>query len=218
MERLRRLYETLLDFIFPHEEAVVGIYEKINLGTLSSLPKPQQDPPHNTTSLFSYKDNHVRTIIWQIKYKNDKKIIRAISKLLYEIILEDIADKFYFEHMKPVLIPIPTTKSHKLERGYNQIEELCEAILLNDADSALAYEKDVLIKTKETISQTKTKNKRERLSNMHGVFSVTRTERITNKICIIIDDVITTGATIGEARRALKEVGAKKIYTYTIAH
>jgi ComF family protein len=120
--------------------------------------------------------------------------------------------------MKPYLIPIPATALHIRERGYNQTEELCQAIISNDIDSMLMYEKNILIKTKETISQTKTKNRRERLQNMNGVFNVDHPEKISGKICILIDDVTTTGATIGEAKRTLKQAGAKKVYAYTIAH
>lgn len=218
MNILQKLWENLLEIIFPHDDTVLTIYNKIRENKLTSLPKPHQDPPHNISSLFSYKDRYVRALIWQIKYRNDKKIIYAVSKLIYEIILEDIADQFYFEHMKPYLIPIPATALHVRERGYNQTEELCRAIISNDTDSMLMYEKNILIKTKETISQTKTKNRRERLQNMNGVFSVNYPEKITGKICILIDDVTTTGATINEAKRALKQAGAKKVYAYTIAH
>ena len=59
------------------------------------------------------------------------------------------------------------------------------------------------------------KNARERAENIHGVFSVIRPDKIRGKQILLVDDVMTTGATFSELRRALVRAGAKSVYGVT---
>ena len=77
---------------------------------------------------------------------------------------------------------------------------------------------DILIKTKETESQTKSKNRAERIKNLEGCFDVKNPEQIKNRNIVLLDDVTTTGATLTEARRALLARGARKVIAIVFAH
>ncbi len=215
---LASLFGKILDIIFPRKGKVRELSLMVDKNELFLLPPLEEQFALRISSLFSYKDPLVRTLIWQIKYKRDKKLIDAVGKLLYEAILADLGEKKFFISDRIILIPIPMSTSRRKERGFNQTEEIAEVIIKMDDEKILEYTSVTLIKTKETSSQTKTKSKRERLENLKNSFSVTEKEKVTNKTIILIDDVITTGSTISEARRVLKEAGAKEIYAYTIAH
>jgi ComF family protein len=215
---LRDTLEKALDVFFPQKAITNKLIALMEVGGISNLPSPVEQFSSTVSSLFSYKDALVRELVWQIKYKRNRKLTDAVGKLLYEVILEDIGDKNFFEQGNFLLIPIPMGKNHRRERGWNQTEDIAKAILQNDTEKLIAYSSDTLVKIKETESQTKTRSKRERLENLRGSFSVAEPELVLGKRIILIDDVVTTGSTIAEAKRVLKTAGAKNIYTYTIAH
>ena len=93
-------------------------------------------------------------------------------------------------------------------------------IKINDLRHAvnLKLEKNILIKPKETEHQARIKDRRERLKNLIGSFAVKNGEKIKNKNIILIDDITTTGATLSEARKILKQYGARRIIAFTVAH
>jgi len=215
---LASLFEKILDIIFPKKGRVKELSLLSDKNELAGLPTPEEQFSSSVSSLFSYKDPLVRTLVWQIKYKKDKKLINAVGKLLFETILADLGDKKFFINGEIALIPIPMTTSRRNERGFSQTEEIAEVIIKMDEEKIIDYLPNALIKIKETSSQTKTKSKSERLENLKGSFSVSQKEIITGKTIILIDDVVTTGSTQLEAKRVLKDAGAKEIYTYTIAH
>lgn len=215
---LKKLRESALDFLFPQNASVRELEMLAQSDQLSTLPPPTDSFPDSITSLFSYKDTRVRELVWQIKYKRNPKLLKAVSKLFYETILADISDKKFFSNDVTFIIPIPMSKKRRKERGYNQCEEVVRSILTHDNEKILFSDFNTLIKIGETISQTKTKNKKERLENMRGAFAVSGHQKIIGRHIILIDDVVTTGGTITEAKRALKETGVKNISAYTIAH
>ena len=82
----------------------------------------------------------------------------------------------------------------------------------------IKVETDILYKIKETPTQVSIKNKEKRLKNLSNVFEIKNSEKIKDKNIILIDDVSTTGATLEEASRSLKNSGAKKIISLVVAH
>ena len=86
----------------------------------------------------------------------------------------------------------------------------------------MQLENNVLIKIKETEHQARIKNRNIRLKNLVGSFAIKNTEKNSNLIkgrnIILIDDITTTGATLAEAKKILKQAGARKIIAFTVAH
>lgn len=112
-----------------------------------------------------------------------------------------------------LVIPVPLHKKRIKKRGYNQSELLARAF----ANAALlGFDNQVLVRTRDTISQTKL-GREARLANMVGAFSCVQPEKIRRKTILLIDDVATTGATLEGCARALKKAGAKKVMAYTFA-
>ena len=107
---------------------------------------------------------------------------------------------------------IPSGKKALKERGFNQCEYMANEIAYRNNYRVM----NTLKKVKETRVQ-KTLNREDRIKNLRGAFEIIDAEKIKGKKFIIIDDVITTGATLKEAEEVLKKHGALQINTLTIA-
>jgi ComF family protein len=111
------------------------------------------------------------------------------------------------------LIPIPLHKSRQREREFNQAEILSQEI-------AREFDKKVLTNALIRVKPTKTQTEltfQERCQNVKKSFSVTRPELVKDTNLLLIDDVLTTGATSSEAAKCLKSAGAQKVLLLTLA-
>jgi ComF family protein len=174
---------------------------------------------HNgIVSIFSYQSPEIRTALWSLKYKNNKRVARILAAVLHDTIFEDISEgKNFAPASTSLLIPIPLHKKRQKQRGYNQSELLCKELSLIDPVSFI-YRSDVLYRNTDTLSQTTLKNKKARAENVRGCFEVKDPKEIKGKHIVLIDDITTTGATIKEAMKVLRKAGAKKVTAYTVAH
>lgn len=110
------------------------------------------------------------------------------------------------------LVPIPLHKRRKAVRGYNQAELFARA--LGERVGIPVYP-EMLVRVRNTVPQKKL-NPEERQNNLKKAFNMGRND-VKLKSIIVIDDIYTTGATIDEAARALKEAGVQRIYFITLA-
>ncbi len=176
-------------------------------------------------SLWEYAHPHVRAAIVALKYKNKRMIAADIAESLHDALFEQLAEKSLFSDplslaLTPhvyVIIPIPLSEKRYKERGYNQSELLAKELARKNQMSFI-LETRVLYKIKDTETQVSVKDRAKRLQNIRGSFAVQNHEKIRGKTVIIIDDVITTGATISEARAMLQKAGARTVYGVTVAH
>jgi competence protein ComFC len=215
MRALNNIFEFLLEIFLPKEEKTIAL-ENISEEHLLSLEKANEIHVPKLKSIFNYKDKIIKRAIWEIKYNRNDKILKTFSKILYEFIFEAFADEIAFSNFKdPIIVPIPSSRSKK-EKGFNQAELIAKEIFRIDNGKNFKIRIDFLSKIKETQNQSKIKNRTDRLKNLINAFSAS-TEADGENI-ILIDDVITTGATMKEATRALKEAGAKNVLGFSIAH
>lgn len=110
------------------------------------------------------------------------------------------------------IIPVPLRNSRLHARGYNQ-----SALLANSISRSLHIDikPHALTRVKETLSQVGL-NSKERQDNVFDAFRADYAEN-SNKSILVIDDIATTGSTLNECARALKNSGAKEVFCYTIA-
>ncbi len=217
LKSLKELTEKLIDYILPLRTDF-SIVKKLDETTITALPKAvgveKMDWIH---PLFQYKNNKVRAIVWELKYKNNTLPLDTVGKLIFDEILALTSDILTFNSQAEfVLIPIPITSARRSERGYNQSEHLGRAILENDLEHILLYAPQWLSKIKETSEQNKSQSKEERMANMINSFEAN--PQVEEKYIILIDDVVTTGSTLSEARKELLERGARDVFAFTIAH
>jgi competence protein ComFC len=159
----------------------------------------------------NYKNFLVKRLIQNFKYP---PLIRELKKELAIIIVSH----FLSLDKKPdfsdfVLVPIPLDGKKLKWRGFNQTEEIAREL---SSLLKIPLMVDCLIKIRVTKDQVELSEK-ERLENVKGAFFVKNKEKIKGKNLLLVDDVFTTGATMKEAARVLKEAGAKKIVGIVVA-
>jgi len=173
----------------------------------------------NIFSMFSYNDPMVRKMIICMKYWRSEKIAEKFAEILCSEIVERVSEMSLFQNFKnPLIIPIPLSKNRLRKRGFNQAQLLAEKFCDLGGENIFELQTKILKRTRDTPSQTTLQNKKERAENVKGCFIVEKPEKIKERNIILIDDVYTTGSTVGEARRALLEAGAKKVIGITVAH
>ncbi|MFZ2621105.1 MAG: hypothetical protein WAX85_01235 [Minisyncoccia bacterium] len=221
LKSIEKIFFSILDFIIPTRTNFT-IVKKLSPEKINSLPKASNIENSGEKidwihPLFHYKDSRVKAIIWELKYKENTLPLDHIGKLLYEEIIALISDIILFNNdAQFLLIPIPVTEDRRRERGYNQSEYIAKAILENDLSHTLLYAPQWFKKTKETPRQSHSESKQERVSNLRDSFEADL--RVDGKYVILIDDVVTTGSTLSEARNTLLSAGARDVFAFTIAH
>ena len=111
------------------------------------------------------------------------------------------------------LVHVPMTAAAQKKRGYNQSFLLAEEL---SARTCIPHERELLVKTRETPPQ-KELSRRERAENLAGSFRVHERAKCRGKTAVLVDDVLTTGATVSACARALKGAGAKRVWAVTAA-
>lgn len=214
------IISSILEYIFPTK-----CIKCKNIGSvlcdkcLGKIPEPNQIPDSFVHACFSYKDSTVKYALWLLKYHGRFPIAKILGKSLYEHNIDILSEKNIFNANKETLIiPIPITRSRKRMRGYNQSALLARAFIENLTDKEFLYGGDILEKIRDTKAQAKVRNRLERLRNLQGAYKIKSGVDMRGKNVILIDDVYTTGATLKEARRVLREAGARNIIALVVAH
>lgn len=215
---ISELFTSILDALFPKTTNIVELELLTTKGKLFNLPKAPQTPKPWMNSLFAYKNKTVRDIVWQIKYVGNTKLLKAITEVLSEEILAYFEEQSEFAQGEWLIVPVPASPSHKREKGFNQTEELAQELMKTLLKHSVSYIPNVLSKIRETKPQAEIKNRSARLQNLIGAFTVTDPSIVKRKRIIVIDDVLTTGSTVTEAKRALIEAGAREVVAFTVAH
>ena len=168
------------------------------------------------TYLFPYSNRDIRALIKALKYRGERAPLLSIGKIIGDEILDMLYEKRSFEGWDaPLMIPIPGSAKRVRERGFSQAERIADALMpvLKDA---VTYLPDALKKDerKSQVQVPRTK----RVENVFGSFSVKETKIVFGKCIILIDDVVESGATLKDAKRALLGAGAKDVIALAIAH
>ena len=171
------------------------------------LRRPEDRKILAVRSLGTFDDNYQKLIH---RFKYDKKI--PLGKRLAQSLGKMVAPDRDFANCD-LVIPVPLHRARHRERGFNQSEILADGV---SQAINLPLAKKILKRKKNTKDQTYL-NTQQRAENVRDAFVVTRPERINDKKVILVDDVITTGATLNECARMLKQAGAEKILGMTLA-
>lgn len=112
------------------------------------------------------------------------------------------------------VFPVPLYFMRRVKRGYNQSAILarCLAARLNRR-----FDASSLVRNRDTEHQTRLSGKDARLKNIESAFSVRRPEFVRGRTILLVDDVMTTGATLNECAKPLVEAGASRVWCATVA-
>ena len=157
--------------------------------------------------IFKYQGK-IRELILDYKFNEHSYIYKSLVNFL-------IKNEKIFENIKKydTIIPVPISKGRFNERGYNQSLLIAREIMDN---TDLELQNNCLIKTKNIIEQSKL-NKENREKNIQGVYNLKNEELLENKKILLIDDIYTTGSTVNECSRIIKQGNPKKIGVLVLA-
>lgn len=175
---------------------------------------PARDDPHSIMGIKALVcggafDGPLREAIHHLKYENDRPLARPLAELVHDALQRSRAWP-RMEAVKPVLVPVPLHKDRRRARGFNQSH-----LLAVELAKQTAWQVDTsLHRIKSTRSQVGL-SAEERNENVLDAFSWESQE--PPAAVLLLDDVFTTGSTLGECVATVRAAGACEIYVATVA-
>lgn len=152
-------------------------------------------------------DGALRECILQLKYGGRRSRGRVFPQLLEAFPWWDRLSSY------DLAVPVPLSAARRAERGYNQCDEIFSDFLTR---AGKEYIPDFLVRIRDTKVQSKL-SREARRDNVRGAFHVNRGRSAAGRRVLLVDDVYTTGATLGEAARELRRAGAASVMGFTAA-
>lgn len=166
-------------------------------------------PLERATSFFFYrKGSDFRQILHQLKYGGQK----GIGAIMGRYMAAELLESGFFEGVD-VILPVPLHKKKQQIRGYNQSEWIARGIA---AVTGITIDTESVVRRKNTETQTR-KSFLERWENVEGIFELNHAESLIGKHILIVDDVLTTGATTVECASCLTDIEGIRISILTLA-
>jgi ComF family protein len=154
-----------------------------------------------TAQYYFTRESLMQQLMHEFKYRGNKDLGLQLGRMMGDNLIR--SGRFKID----ALIPLPLFDAKEKRRGFNQSVILCEGIAENLKVPVI---KDVIIRSTHTDTQTK-KGRIDRWLNMEGKFVLTNTAAIRGKHILLVDDVITTGATLEACGSELLTAPAVKI-------
>lgn len=212
-----KIAQFILDILFPafcigcQKEAhflCADCREKIIIQRVPSLLHPRA--VHTVHAACAYSQPLVSTLIKQLKYNGIKENALHCA----ELIISHLLLTGFTAPENAVVVPVPLSRRRLAQRGFNQ----SALVALHIAYAlSLPCAQNALTRIRHTAPQTEKKERKDRIENVKGAFACAALHTVKGKNIILIDDVITTGATMSECAKALKSAGAKKVIALVVA-
>ena len=206
MVKLKEIKDSFLHLLFPHVctgcgNDILNEETVLCMRCVDAMPETNFDiHPNNpveklfwgrlplvgaTAQFYFTKESLMQHLMHQFKYKFNKELGLQLGKIMGEQLKK--SGRFAVD----ALIPLPLFPAKEKRRGYNQATLLCEG-MAESMNVPVLY--NIIIRPQHTETQTK-KGRIERWKNMEGKFILSAPDAIRNKHLLLVDDVVTTGAT-----------------------
>ena len=206
--RIRRLLACILTYLFPRTCPLCGREsDRANCHICTHCAIKLIPARHPSSALRMTPA--ARTLVHLLKYRNAPELADELGELMWsklQLLLE--------EHPIDLIIPVPLHPKRLRQRGYNQSQLLAEALTRRSGiptDTTLC-KRIVATKTQTNLTRA------ARARNIQGAFRAIPSPRLQGTRVLLVDDVITTGATTANCAIALKKAGAKKVYPFSLLH
>jgi ComF family protein len=230
MNTAKNILLDLAHLFFPHTclgcgSDLVGRHQMLCLHCLEELPQTNfmqyennpvekifhgRVPVFEAASLLYFsKDSVLQHLLHQFKYRGKKEIGLFFGRMMG--VAMAASGRF---RCVDLVIPLPLFAAREKKRGYNQAAVLCDGI---STITSLPVVKNAVARIMPTESQTH-KNRIERWQNIAGSFAITKSPEIAGKHLLLVDDVVTTGATLEACAVELLRAGGSAVSIVTLAY
>jgi ComF family protein len=230
MQSLKEIFNDTLHLFYPHICAGCGsdLLEEHNmlcLHCINNLPHTNFHQQANNpiekifwgrisliaahSEFYFSKESLIQQLIHQLKYKGNTAIGIYLGELMGKSLLT--SNRF---NTIDALIPLPLYPDKERKRGYNQAAIICNGM---SAVMNVPVIKNNVIRQRYTDTQTK-KHRVERWQNVAGSFVVKDERKLRNKNLLLVDDVVTTGATLEACGASIAAIEGIKLSIATVAH
>ena len=218
----------LIDLIFPRccmvcNELLSPQERDICLDCMSKLPKIEKlhleeiekvfwgkvEIERATSYIYYHKNSPYNNVIHYLKYKNRPEP----GERLAFIAAKEIAETGFFDGIDAI-VPLPLSKKKLKERGYNQCDYIAAGI---SRATGIPVLKGAVVRTTANETQTH-KNRDERWKNVEGIFALDRPQDIEGKHVLLVDDILTTGATLASCAKTIQAGCNCRISVFTLGY
>lgn len=159
--------------------------------------------------VYFTKQSVIQTLLHELKYRGNKEVGLYFGRLIGE----ELKNSKRFDDAS-ALVPLPLHVKKQKKRGYNQAEVISEGI---SEQLKIPVLRDAVIRKSETGTQTRM-NRMKRWENIGGKFEVVKSSAVNGKHVILVDDVITTGATLESCGSELLKTGNVRLSIASLAY
>lgn len=211
-----KLYHWIGDLLFPPKCVLCGnVLEKEELDLCKDCRMDAPEYPNRKSkrqfldsfAAVWYYEGNVRKSLLRYKFHNARSFAAPYGRLLAMKLLELYPEGF------DVLTWVPVSRLRKLRRGYDQVELLAKAVGKELGITPVP----LLKKVRHNRPQSGITGAEKRRANVLGAYRETDREAIAGRRILLLDDILTTGATAGECARVLKTAGAKEVHCAAVA-
>lgn len=211
-----KLYHFLMELLFPPK--CVLCREILKNGEIDLCRTCRSDAPEypnrkiklqflDSFAAVWYYEGNVRSSLLRYKFYNARSYSLSYGRILAMKLLREYPDGF------DVLTWVPVSRLRKLRRGYDQVELLAKAV---GKELGLAPV-PTLKKIRNNRPQSRLKDPAARRANVLGAYRILENADVKGKCVLLLDDILTTGATAGECARMLRMAGAKEVHCAAVA-
>jgi ComF family protein len=183
--------------------------------SLASMPPGQvcghcrlEPPAFDAARSFALYDGLLAQAIRRFKFRADRSILPALQGLMQQ------ADADWLTaHDVDAVVPVPLHRARLAARGFNQAADLAAPVARRRAVPLI---RGALVRVRDTEPQYGL-SMQQRRENVKGAFRVDRPKKVRGGNIMLVDDIMTTGVTLNESARALKNAGAARVVVLTLA-